>query len=97
MRHDAKRAGAGDADPLLKKTTINGSSDSTSKIATQARRRSARIVPGAISELAIYDGPRCCGFIRPSGDGFLALSVVRRTVGVFPSLREALQAIGGAS
>jgi hypothetical protein len=31
-----KRAGVGDADPLLKKTTTNGPSDSTSQIAPQA-------------------------------------------------------------
>lgn len=59
------------------------------------RRRTARIVRGATSELAIYDGRDCCGFIRPSGDAFLLLDAERRTIGVFPSLREALAAIGG--
>jgi hypothetical protein len=53
-------------------------------------------VQGERSELAIYDGRDCCGFIRPSGDGFLLLTADRRTVGVFSSLREAVQAIEDA-
>jgi hypothetical protein len=55
-------------------------------------------VTGERSELAIYAGRDCCGFIRPSGgDAFLLLDAERRTVGVFRSLAEALAAIGGAS
>jgi hypothetical protein len=95
---EKKRAGVGDADPLyLKKTTTNGSSDTPLKLPNQARRRSARIVRGATNELEIYDGRDCCGFIRPSGENYLALTADRRTVGVFPSLREALAAIGCAA
>ena len=94
-----KRAATGDRDPLhLKKTTTNGSSDTPLKLPTQAaRRRSARIVRGERNELAIFDGREVCGFIRPSGDGFLLLTADRRTLGVFRSLAEALAAIGGAS
>jgi hypothetical protein len=75
----------------------NGSEHKATHPAKQARRLSARVVKGERSELAIYAGRDCCGFIRPSGDAFLLLDVERRTVGVFPSLREALQALGGAS
>jgi hypothetical protein len=92
-----KRAGVGDADPLYLKKTTNSISDTPLKSPTQARRRTARIVQGERSELAIYDGPRCCGFVRPSGNGFLLLTVDRATVGIFRSLREALAAIGGTS
>jgi hypothetical protein len=72
--------------------------DKASRPAKQVRRRrSARIVSGERGELAIYNGRDVCGFIRPSGDGFLALYVDRRTIGVFPTLHEALQALGGSA
>jgi hypothetical protein len=91
-----RRATPGESGPLLKGRTEQPLS-STQEIATQGRRRTARIVQGATSELAIFDGRDCCGFVRPSGNGFLLLTADRRTVGVFSSLREALAAIGGAS
>jgi hypothetical protein len=90
-----KQGAAGDGAPLLK-GTAERLSVSTNEIAKQARRRTARIVRGSTNELAIYTGHDCCGFIRPSGDGFLLLSADRRTVGIFISLHEALQAIGWA-
>jgi hypothetical protein len=94
---EKKRAGVGDADPLYLKTTTNSISDTPLKLPTQARRRSARIVRGERNELAVFDGRDCCGFIRPSGDGFLLLTADRRTIGIFRSLAEALAALGGAS
>jgi hypothetical protein len=53
--------------------------------------------PTSATQFAVYDGRDRLGAYCRDGETFIAFTRLGRQIGVFPSLREALQAIGGAS
>jgi hypothetical protein len=65
-------------------------------IGAKHRRKGDRIERGRTNDLAVYDGRACCGFLRPSGSNYVVFDADRKMVGVFPNVRAAVAAIGGA-